>query len=113
MGFTSLSTALIISLRGRNIEPERNLLLFTNSSKGSISCIRTNANSKPLPIPVDRINLYEKYITAVKHLTNGTLRNLPAAKGKATTPTPNAAETIPYIWSRRSLPTISPTTAAN
>ena len=41
LGFTSLSTAYVISRRDRNPEPGRNSLLFTNSSKGSFSCIRT------------------------------------------------------------------------
>ena len=40
-GFTSLSTAYVISRRDRNQEPGRNSLLFTNISKGSLSCRRT------------------------------------------------------------------------
>ena len=41
LGFTSLSTAYVISRQDRNPEPGRNSLLSTNSSKGSFSCIRT------------------------------------------------------------------------
>ena len=41
LGFTSLSTAQVISRRDRNPEPGRNSLLFRNSSKGSFCCSRT------------------------------------------------------------------------
>ena len=40
LGFTSLSAAEVISRRDRNQEPERNSLLFTNSSK-SFGCRMT------------------------------------------------------------------------
>ena len=55
LGFTSLSTAYVISRRDRNQEPGIDSLLFTNSSKGSFCCRRT-IGSPPQHLYSDQAN---------------------------------------------------------
>ena len=47
--FTSLSTALVILQRGRKSEPERNSLLFTNSSKGFFQLQKDHRRPSTMP----------------------------------------------------------------
>ena len=49
LGFTSLSTAYVISRRDRNQEPGRNSLLFTNSSKRVFQLHKDHRQSSTTP----------------------------------------------------------------